>query len=136
MKKSLYELLEVGDNAAAQTIDAAYERIRERFAALEETDPTASESFKLVTIAYEVVSDPVARDMYDRRIARQKALEIQVVAPPSDAAQNAPKNEPVSAGPKTEPRNRGSSATLASPALWVGAVAFLMVFAAVILLLR
>ena len=61
-----YEVLGVSRNASSDDIKKAYRRLARELHPDVNPDEDAQERFKLVTHAYEVLSDPVSRDNYDR----------------------------------------------------------------------
>lgn len=129
VKKTMYELLEVSKNASKGTIDKAYQLMRKRYAELEKTDPTASEQLKFVTLAYEVISDPVQRDVYDNRIAQQNVPEGR------SAATSLPNPTPSQIGNKSSPATdveaaaKGSaSSLLKNPVVLISAGVILATF--------
>jgi molecular chaperone DnaJ len=61
-----YELLEVPRDAPAEEIKRAYRRLARQLHPDTNPDPTASDRFKQVAHAYEVLSDPEKRQRYDR----------------------------------------------------------------------
>ncbi|MFZ6003807.1 MAG: molecular chaperone DnaJ [Actinomycetota bacterium] len=62
----LYEILEVRRDASAEDIKRAYRRLARQLHPDTNPDPTASDRFKQVAQAYEVLSDPEKRQRYDR----------------------------------------------------------------------
>lgn len=62
----LYEILEVSRDASAEDIKRAYRRLARQLHPDTNPDPTASDRFKQVAQAYEVLSDPEKRQRYDR----------------------------------------------------------------------
>ncbi|KRA29439.1 MULTISPECIES: molecular chaperone DnaJ [unclassified Nocardioides] len=66
MSTDLYELLGVARDADADTLKKAYRRLARQLHPDVNPDPESQEQFKLVTAAYEVLSDPQKRATYDR----------------------------------------------------------------------
>ena len=66
MSQDLYDLLGVARDADADAIKKAYRRLARQLHPDVNPDPAAQEQFKQVTAAYEVLSDPQKRAMYDR----------------------------------------------------------------------
>lgn len=60
-----YDVLGVSRDASADDIKKAYRRLARELHPDVNPDPNAEEQFKLVTHAYEVLSDPVQRQQYD-----------------------------------------------------------------------
>ena len=60
-----YDVLGVTRDASADDIKKAYRRLARELHPDVNPDPSAEEQFKLVTHAYEVLSDPVQRQQYD-----------------------------------------------------------------------
>ena len=65
MSQDLYDLLGVSRDADAETIKKAYRRMARRLHPDVNPDPETQEQFKEVSRAYEVLSDPEKRRMYD-----------------------------------------------------------------------
>jgi molecular chaperone DnaJ len=61
-----YELLEVARDAPADEIKRAYRRLARQLHPDTNPDPSASDRFKQIAQAYEVLSDPEKRQQYDR----------------------------------------------------------------------
>lgn len=66
MAKSLYETLEVSENASADEIKKAYRKLARKFHPDVNKDPKAEEKFKEINAAYEVLSDPQKKQQYDQ----------------------------------------------------------------------
>ncbi|WP_066359964.1 DnaJ C-terminal domain-containing protein [Aliarcobacter cryaerophilus] len=66
MAKSLYETLEVNENASADEIKKAYRKLARKFHPDVNKDPKAEEKFKEINAAYEVLSDPQKKQQYDQ----------------------------------------------------------------------
>ena len=67
MPRDYYEILGVPRDATQEEIKRAYRRlIRKYHPDLNPNDPTAEERFKEIREAYEVLSDPKKRELYDR----------------------------------------------------------------------
>ena len=60
-----YEMLGVGREATPDEIKKAYRRLARTLHPDVNPDPEAQEQFKALTTAYEVLSDPQKREMYD-----------------------------------------------------------------------
>ena len=65
--RDYYDLLEVPPTATLAQIKRAYRRLARKYHPdMNNGDPKAAERFKLITEAYEVLSDPAQRQNYDR----------------------------------------------------------------------
>ena len=65
-QRDYYEILGVSRSASADQIKAAYRRLARKYHPDVNKAPDAAEKFKEATAAYEVLSDPKKRKMYDR----------------------------------------------------------------------
>lgn len=66
MAKSLYETLEVNENASADEIKKAYRKLARKYHPDVNKDANAEEKFKEINAAYEVLSDPQKKNQYDQ----------------------------------------------------------------------
>ncbi|WP_193609136.1 molecular chaperone DnaJ [Nocardioides lijunqiniae] len=66
MSKDLYELLGVARDADDDAIKKAYRRLARQYHPDVNPDPDTQETFKEISLAYEVLSDPQKRAAYDR----------------------------------------------------------------------
>jgi len=66
MAKSLYETLEINDNASADEIKKAYRKLARKYHPDVNKDKDAEEKFKEINAAYEVLSDPEKKQQYDQ----------------------------------------------------------------------
>lgn len=66
MAKSLYETLEVNENATADEIKKAYRKLARKYHPDVNKDPEAEEKFKELNAAYEVLSDSEKKQQYDQ----------------------------------------------------------------------
>ncbi len=66
MSSDYYEILGVPRDASAEQIKKAYRRLAMKLHPDVATEPDASDRFKKVAEAYEVLQDPKKRDLYDR----------------------------------------------------------------------
>ncbi|MBN2768408.1 MAG: DnaJ domain-containing protein [Campylobacterales bacterium] len=66
MSKSLYETLDVSENASADEIKKAYRKLARKYHPDINKDPAAQEKFKEINAAYEVLSDPQKKKQYDQ----------------------------------------------------------------------
>ena len=65
-KRDYYEILGVPRNATPEQIKSAYRRLARKYHPDVNKSPDAAEKFKEATAAYEVLSDPQKRKMYDQ----------------------------------------------------------------------
>ena len=66
MAKSLYETLEINENASADEIKKAYRKLARKYHPDVNKDPQAEEKFKEINAAYEVLSNPEKKQQYDQ----------------------------------------------------------------------
>lgn len=66
MAKSLYETLEVSDNASSDEIKKAYRKLARKYHPDVNKDKDAEEKFKEINAAYEVLSDEQKKMQYDQ----------------------------------------------------------------------
>lgn len=66
MAKSLYETLEINENASADEIKKAYRKLARKYHPDVNKDPSAEEKFKEINAAYEVLSSPEKKQQYDQ----------------------------------------------------------------------
>ena len=66
MSKSLYETLDVSQDASADEIKKAYRRLARKYHPDVNKDPGAEEKFKEINAAYEILSDEQKRRQYDQ----------------------------------------------------------------------
>ena len=66
-KRDLYEVLGLSRDASAEEIKKAYRQLARKYHPdVNREDPNASEKFKEISEAYEILSDPQKRAAYDR----------------------------------------------------------------------
>ncbi|QSZ42401.1 DnaJ domain-containing protein [Sulfurimonas aquatica] len=65
MAKSLYETLEITENASESEIKKAYRKLARQYHPDVNKDPSAEEKFKEINSAYEILSDKEKKQQYD-----------------------------------------------------------------------
>jgi len=65
MSKSLYETLDISDNATESEIKKAYRKLARQYHPDVNKDPEAEDKFKEINAAYEVLSDKQKKSQYD-----------------------------------------------------------------------
>lgn len=66
MSKSLYDTLEINENASTEEIKKAYRKLARKYHPDINKEPGAEEKFKEINAAYEVLSDENKKAQYDR----------------------------------------------------------------------
>lgn len=66
MAKSLYQTLEVSENASADEIKKSYRKLARKYHPDINKESGAEEKFKEITAAYEILSDPQKKAQYDQ----------------------------------------------------------------------
>ena len=65
MSKSLYETLEIAENASESDIKKAYRKLARQYHPDVNKDPSAEDKFKEINSAYEILSDKKKKQQYD-----------------------------------------------------------------------
>ncbi|MCF6341071.1 MAG: J domain-containing protein [Sulfurimonas sp.] len=65
MSKSLYETLEISENASESEVKKAYRKLARKYHPDVNKDPSAEEKFKEINSAYEILSDKEKKQQYD-----------------------------------------------------------------------
>lgn len=76
--KNYYEILEVNENASKEVIDKAYKVLAKKYhpdLQEERNKKAAEEKIKSLNEAYEILSNPEKRKIYDNKVARLKEEE-------------------------------------------------------------
>src|SRR4051812_16358624 len=68
-KKTFYDVLEVTNTAGSETIRAAYDALSRSYSLEPDAHPSNSNRLNLVRTAYEVLSNPRKKALYDQRLA-------------------------------------------------------------------
>src|SRR5947208_15816188 len=90
--KDYYKTLGVARTASEKEIKSAYRRLARQFHPDVNKDPKATDRFKLINEAYEVLSDPKKRTKYDQigadweRIEREQEFAGQYQSQPGQGA--------------------------------------------------
>ncbi len=66
MSKSLYDTLDISQDASAEEIKKAYRRLARKYHPDINKDAGAEEKFKEINAAYEILSDEQKRRQYDQ----------------------------------------------------------------------
>ena len=90
--QSLYELLQVSENADQEIIQAAYRRLVLRYHPDRSSEPNAAEMTQRLNDAYAVLSDQTKRAQYDRELAAGSSSRTSQPSPPEPEPD--PKPEP------------------------------------------
>jgi DnaJ-class molecular chaperone len=104
-KKDYYSILEVSHKATPEEIKKAYRKMAlQHHPDKNLDDPTASEKFKDVAEAYEILKDPIKRGIFDRwRTESRRATDSRTTAPKSNPGPHsktaASKEAPKASGP-------------------------------------
>ena len=69
MAADFYELLEVSRDASPDEIKRAYRRLARELHPDTNPDPAATDRFKEITVAYEVLSDPEKRQRHTKAVS-------------------------------------------------------------------
>lgn len=119
---SLYRLLGVSADAPRETIIHAYRRrARASHPDVRPHDPEAALRFRMLTDAYNVLTDPVQRAKYDRQQRADAAGRLSVAAGGDSASEDRPRRPPVG-GSNSRDMFLDARTPSSRPALWAGPV--------------
>lgn len=79
-KESYYEILGVDRDATASDIQAAYRRLAKQYHPDLNSDPSATQRFKEIQHAYDLLSDEIRREAYDAGYESVQAYDIATFA--------------------------------------------------------
>ena len=99
--QSLYELLQVSENADQEIIQAAYRRLILRYHPDRSSEPNAGEMTQRLNLAYEILCDQTKRAQYDRELAADSSSRTAPPPPSPETSQPDPDPEPE---PESEPK--------------------------------
>ena len=85
--KNYYSLLNVSHNASADEIKRSFRQLALKFHPDRNPDPTAEIIFKEINEAYDVLSDPLKKQLYDQRLQNPLA---EVLTEPQQSAHRDP----------------------------------------------
>ena len=88
MQKSLYQILGVSENASSEVIDATYRRLHAKYSAGPGAgSEDAANQLAFLRLAYDVLSNPPQRSLYDARLAQGRPTKPNR---PSDGGERRP----------------------------------------------
>jgi DnaJ-class molecular chaperone len=100
--RDYYEVLGVKRDASAEEIKKAYRKLARKFHPdLNPGDKTAEEQFKLLQEAYDVLSDPENRKLYNQYAENWRAVKAGAGAPPPAGYEGAGRSTGGGGGPRT-----------------------------------
>lgn len=102
MKADFYEILQVSPNAEPEVIESAYRRLARKYHPDVNPSPDAEARMKEINEAYEILSDPQKRAMYDAQRGFVRTTRYQY--PPSPRAARPSYQPPKEPQPSPPPR--------------------------------